>query len=323
MISSIRLRNAAGSAPRAGTTSTDRMTPRADGISSKRHDNPVRSGACPAARGTANSPRFIAVSAQPSRRRRTSHRRHWATARTAPPERRGPARAPRDRHQRHPHRRGRGRRATQVAVAASASRAALEIVRRHREARAVAAEHEGKFAVVQRIGDRRDHRRAGHVDGLVALRRDRPGRFHDIGDADDPVVRQRRIQRRVHQAGKAAKDRDAGVEGVAAGGCGHGCDWPCSEVAWQIRPILGFGFKALNTRTPLKQKRFPACFGLSGRLATPCNTSRLSRPANTTGSSGSSPSRICACSRSRNDRSAAASFLRSPRPGDGAVWSRG
>jgi len=66
MTSSINLRNASGSASRAGTTSTDRMRPRVDGISSNRHDSPVKSGGVPGgAFGTANSPRFIAASAQP------------------------------------------------------------------------------------------------------------------------------------------------------------------------------------------------------------------------------------------------------------------
>ena len=73
---------------------------------------------------------------------------------------------------------------TQAAVAASASRASVEIVGRHRKARAIAAEHERKFAPLQRIGDGRDDGRARHVHRLVALVRDRLGRFHDIGDAD-------------------------------------------------------------------------------------------------------------------------------------------
>ena len=49
------------------------------------------------------------------------------------------------------------------------------IARRHRKARAVAAEHEGKFAAAERVGHRRDHRGSRHVDGLVALRGDRLG----------------------------------------------------------------------------------------------------------------------------------------------------
>src|SRR5205823_215271 len=62
----IRLK-ASGSAPLAGTTSTDRMSPRVDGISSNRQESPVRSGCVPgAAAGTANSPRFIAASAHPN-----------------------------------------------------------------------------------------------------------------------------------------------------------------------------------------------------------------------------------------------------------------
>jgi hypothetical protein len=89
----------------------------------------------------------------------------------------------RHRHQRHPQHqievvahpaRGRGKRLAR----------AVEIGGRDREARAVAAEHKGEFAAFQRIGDRGDHRGAGHVHRLVALRRDRLGRFNDIGDAD-------------------------------------------------------------------------------------------------------------------------------------------
>jgi hypothetical protein len=96
---------------------------------------------------------------------------------------------------------------------------AIEITRSYRKAGAIAAEHERKLTSLQRVGGRRDHRRAGHVDRLVTLCRDRLGRFHDIGDADTPVVRQRRIKRRVHQLGKPAKDRNAAVECVA--GSGH------------------------------------------------------------------------------------------------------
>ncbi|MGY4173441.1 hypothetical protein ACVIM8_007514 [Bradyrhizobium sp. USDA 4529] len=92
----------------------------------------------------------------------------------------------------------------------------VEIGGRDRKTRTVAAEHEGEFAALQRIGDGGDHRGAGHVDRLVALRRDRLGRFHDIGDADRPVIRQRRIQRGVHQPREAAKHRNAAVEDIAA-----------------------------------------------------------------------------------------------------------
>ena len=52
----------------------------------------------------------------------------------------------------------------------------------------------GKFAARQRVGDGDDHRGAGHVHGLVAVLGDRLGRLHDVGDADHPVVRQRREQ---------------------------------------------------------------------------------------------------------------------------------
>jgi len=67
MISSITLRKACGSAPRAGITSTDRINPREAGITSKRQDRPDRSGCVPAGASlTANSPCFIAASAQAS-----------------------------------------------------------------------------------------------------------------------------------------------------------------------------------------------------------------------------------------------------------------
>ena len=92
---------------------------------------------------------------------------------------------------------------------------AFDIVRRYRKAGAVAAEHERKLTSLQRVADRSDDGSAGHVDGLVARLGNRLGRFHHIRDADRPVIRQRRIQRRVHQAAKAAKDRYAAVEGFA------------------------------------------------------------------------------------------------------------
>jgi hypothetical protein len=102
-----------------------------------------------------------------------------------------------DRHQGHPHHqveifldpdRGRRQRLT----------GALKIVRRHCKAGAIPAKHERKFASFQCIGNGGDDRRTGHIDRLVTGLRNRPGRFHDIGDADAPVIRQRRIERRVH-----------------------------------------------------------------------------------------------------------------------------
>ena len=54
-----------------------------------------------------------------------------------------------------------------------------------------------------------------HVDRFVALRRDRLCGIDDIGNADAPIVRQRRIERRVHQAGEAAENGNAAVEGFA------------------------------------------------------------------------------------------------------------
>ena len=91
----------------------------------------------------------------------------------------------------------------------------LRILRRDRETRAVTAERKRKIAAVERIGDRRDHRRARHVHRLVAIVRDRPGRLHDIGDTDQPAVRHRAIQRRLHQAGEAMKHRHGAVERIA------------------------------------------------------------------------------------------------------------
>jgi hypothetical protein len=95
------------------------------------------------------------------------------------------------------------------------------IARRHREARAVAAEHEGKFVVAKRIGHRGDHRGTRHVDRLVAFLGDRLGRLRDVGDANRPVVRQRRIARRVHQAAEGALHAYAGIKGFAVAWRGH------------------------------------------------------------------------------------------------------
>jgi len=95
---------------------------------------------------------------------------------------------------------------------------------RHRETRAVAAEHEGEVAIGERVSDGDDHRGAGHVDGLVAVLRDGLGRLRHVGDADQPVARQRRKQARVHHAGEVAEDRQALVEAVARLGGVHGRD---------------------------------------------------------------------------------------------------
>ena len=98
---------------------------------------------------------------------------------------------------------------TQVAVSASACRAAAGVGGRHREACAIAAEHEREFAVVQRVGHRDDHRRARHVHRLVAVLGDRLGRLHHVGHADHPAGRQRLEQARVHHPGEVAKQRQA------------------------------------------------------------------------------------------------------------------
>ena len=45
----------------------------------------------------------------------------------------------------------------------------------------------------KRVGDGRDHACADHVHRLVASLRDRLGRADHVGEADDPVVRQRTI----------------------------------------------------------------------------------------------------------------------------------
>ena len=95
---------------------------------------------------------------------------------------------------------------------------------RHREARAVAAEHEREVAICERIGDGDDHRGAGHVDGLVAILGNGLGRLHYVGDADHPAVRQRRKQAWVHDAGEVAQDRQAFVEAVGRHGGIHGRD---------------------------------------------------------------------------------------------------
>ena len=79
----------------------------------------------------------------------------------------------------------------------------------------------GKFAVVERVGDRDDHGGAGHVHRLVAVLGDRLGRLHHVGHADHPVVRQRLEQRRVHDLGEVAEDRQACVEVVGRRGGVH------------------------------------------------------------------------------------------------------
>src|SRR5437868_8949652 len=66
-ISPITARNASELPAAGGITNNDRITPRRAGISEKRHDRPARSGIAPAGAGvTANSPRFMAASAQAS-----------------------------------------------------------------------------------------------------------------------------------------------------------------------------------------------------------------------------------------------------------------
>ena len=57
--------------------------------------------------------------------------------------------------------------------------------RAHREARAVAAEHEGKRPPLEGVGDGGDHAGADHVHRLVAPFRDRLRRSDDVGEPTD------------------------------------------------------------------------------------------------------------------------------------------
>ena len=84
--------------------------------------------------------------------------------------------------------------------------------RRNCEARAVAAEDERKRAPFERVGDGGDDAGADHVDGLVAPLCDGLGGPDDVGEADDPVVRQRTVVLGLHGVGEIVEDRKGGVE---------------------------------------------------------------------------------------------------------------
>ena len=151
---------------------------------------------------------------RPCRRPRTSRSRCFPTARSGRRGRRGPARGCR---RPAPCRSAASRSRssfTQVAVSASAWRASARRLpaapRSSRRRRRTRRGNRGR----QRVGDRDDHRGAGHVHGLVAVLGDRLGRLHHVGHADHPVVRQRPEQRRVHDLGEVAKERQACVEVV-------------------------------------------------------------------------------------------------------------
>ena len=244
MTLSIALRTAPALAPLAGTTTTDRMTPRAEGISSKRHDNPERSGTVSAWRRRDGEFAALDRGFRPAETTAGEHRvRHIRRRREARHANVKTLRADvGDRHHRHAHDEaeivahpggGRGHRLARQ----------RKIAGRHGEACAVTAEHERKFAMIEGVGDGGDDRSTGHVHGLVLLCRDRRRRLHDVGDADGPVVRQRNIQRRVHQPAKAAEQRHAGVEGILSYGDVHrGILSDLVSDIRQLRAAFGDGF---------------------------------------------------------------------------------
>ena len=159
-MSSITLRKASGSAPRAGTTSTDRIEP----ACGRNFLEPARQAGQIGLRAwSAAGDRKLAALHRGIRPAQTAAGKHRigeigrrAEAGDADVE---ALRADGlDRHQRHPHHQveilldpNRGRR-QRVA-------GALEIGGRHRKAGAIAAEHERKFAPFERVGDGGDHGR--------------------------------------------------------------------------------------------------------------------------------------------------------------------
>ena len=95
------------------------------------------------------------------------------------------------------------------------------IGRWHCKARAVAAEDKREIAVFQRVGDRSDHRRACHVDGLVAVLANGLGRLLDVSDTDHPIVGHWREASFVRDVGEVAKDRQKFVKFGGGFGCVH------------------------------------------------------------------------------------------------------
>ncbi len=62
---------------------------------------------------------------------------------------------------------------------------------------------------------RSNNSRTCHVDGFIAIVCNCLGRSHDVGNANAPIVGQRTIMGRVHQAAEAPEYRDASVKQIA------------------------------------------------------------------------------------------------------------
>ena len=75
---------------------------------------------------------------------------------------------------------------------------------------AVPAEHEGMVSAAQCIHDGGDHRRPGHVDGLVAARRNRLAGIDDVAQAKHPIGGQAFVNLRLHHPAEVGKGRQGG-----------------------------------------------------------------------------------------------------------------
>ena len=181
------------------------------GATPQRQERPERSGRAPARRGRKRVSAALWPLLEPGRgrRRRTSHRRNArsaakrATLTSRPAARISPTGAIAD-----PQIELEFRAARRPPSPASALRGRGRVGADDREARAVAAEDEGKRSPSERVGDRGDRPGADHVDGLVAALRDRFGRADDVGEADDPVVRQRAISFPPYRVGEIVRRRE-------------------------------------------------------------------------------------------------------------------
>jgi hypothetical protein len=149
-------------------------------------------------------------------------------------------------HRRHRHHRGaepERERLARVDDAGGQCRARkIGAFRRHREARAVAAEHEGEIVRAHRIGDAGDDGGARHVHCLVSARRDRRGRARHVRESEKPVVRQRHVEACFGYPIEAAEDRNGRVEIGRAAARAHGLRLPplVSSSMPRFWPIPGY-----------------------------------------------------------------------------------
>ena len=147
-------------------------------------------------------------------------------------------------------------------------------VRRQGKTCAVAAEHERIGYVAEHVRHRRDDGRSRHVDFFIMAGLDRPRRADHVGEPDDPVVGQRRIELRIEDLAEARELRDRREKAVYARAFAHGAEITIggSSASVPIRKFVSPGNNRHCERSEAIQSAW--CQTLSGLLRRPLGPSQ-------------------------------------------------